>query len=257
MMNDLRPAIDREYADLTFTDDMRLDALRLMRQPERSPMKKPFALALSLLMLLTSAATGFAAGAHLPTIEDFIARLIPGNAWHDRVNVPVDAQAIVTPAKLRHTSLLADIEIPQIYLCEDKLYILARITPRDERALIYTESALPVTLDGQALRYFDLYNQSDMTLLKFAGFDLNPQSGRSGSQPRCDMAYLYHEGEIDPESKTLTLLTVYEWQDGLLPLGTEFTLQAGFILENSRTHELEWNVLFAQAPALRPAAQPE
>ncbi len=250
--HDLQALVDQELADLTWTDTQRIDTLRLMHQPERRPMKKTFALALTLIVMLASTLTAFAAGANLLTIQDFIARLIPGDPYTDRVIVPVDDAAVITPAKLRHTSQLADVEITQVYLHEGKLYIVSRITPKDDSTVIYTDSALPMTLDGKEMRYFDLYQRDDLTLLEFAGFDLTPNEGGTGSLPRYDMAFLYNEGEIDPETRVLTLLTVYEWQDGLLPLGTDFTMQAGFVVENSRTHVIEWNVLFADMPPLNP-----
>ncbi len=250
--HDFQALVDQELTSLQWTDAQRLNTLRLMHQPERKPMKKTFVLALTVVLLLASTLTAFAAGANLPTIQDFIARLIPGDPYHDRVNVPVDAQAIVTPANLRHTSQLADVEITQVYLHDGKLYIISRITPKDVNTIIYTESALPVIMGGQEMHYFDLYKQDDLTLLEFVGFDINPHEGSTGYQSHYDMSFLYNEGEIDPESKTLTLLTVYEWQENLLPLGTQFTMQAGFIVENSRTNAWEWNILFADMPELVP-----
>ncbi len=249
--NEFRQLVDREFASLEWTDEQRMNTLRLMRQPERNIMKKKLitGIAIAMTILLTSL-TAFAAGMNIITIHDMLAGLSDQDLRESEIIVPVDENKVASAYHTRHTSDLVDVEITQLYLSGERLYLTASITPTGKDTLVYHEPSLPLTLDGQEMRYFDLYRQKDLTLLNIFCLDIDWEDMAFSDTRPGDVELLYSTAIHDEATLGMTLLCVYEWPDTLHALEAGFRLQASFVVKNARTNNLEWNVLFADVPRM-------
>lgn len=248
---DFRQLVDREFAPLEWTDEQRMNTLRLMRQPERKIMRKKLiaGVAIALAILLTSV-TSFAAGMNLVSIRDILSGLNNLDSWDKRIIVPVDENKVASAIRTRHTSELVDVEVTQLYLSDEKLYVTAQITPKARDTLIYHEQSLPLTMNGQEMRYFDLYKQKDLALLSIAYIDIDWEDMAFSDTRPGEIELLYTTAVHDEETLGMTLMCVYSWPEHLHALEAGYHLQASFVVDNARTNELEWNVLFADVPRM-------
>ena len=248
---DFRQLVDREFAPLEWTDEQRMNTLRLMRQPERNIMRKKLiaAVAIAMALLLTSV-TAFAAGLNIVTIRDMLSRMNQQGLKEADIIIPVDDNKVATPYHTRHTSDLVDVEITQLYLADNKLYLTAGITPKAKDTLVYHEPSLPLTLDGQEMRYFDLYKQEDLTLLNIFYLDIEWEDMAFTDTRPGEIELLYTSAVHDEASMGMTLLCVYSWPEHLYALEAGYHLQASFMVKNARTNDLEQNVLFADIPRM-------
>ncbi len=247
--NDFARLADEALAPLVWTDQQRLDTLRLMRQPERTPVKKRLILRVLSAQLLAGLATAVALGRNSASLMDFFND--PDNYVAAVIAVPVDAGAVVTPANPRHTSRLVDATITQMYLHEDLLYIVTHLTPKEANTVLYASNVDEVIVDGSSLRYFDLYRREDMTILSCLGLTLNWDDLAGAYTPDGEITILVQRALPDTEGFGLTLLTVCEVPEELPQLRCGgYTLQAEFVLHNVRTGEHEPNVIFVDVPEM-------
>lgn len=252
--NDFRQLVDREFAALEWTEEQRMHTLRLMRQPERNIMKKRFiAIVAIALMIVLTAVTAFSAGRNIVTIQDFFSGMGNRDARDARFVVPVEAFKVASAGNTRHTSELVDVEVTQLYLSDEKLYLTAVITPRNSNTLVYHEQSLPLTLDGQEMRYFNLYQQEELALLRIDHIDIDWEDMAFADTRPGEIELLYTTAVHDEETLGMTLMCVYSWPEHLHALEAGYHLQASFVIKNARTNKLEWNVLFTDVPRMERA----
>lgn len=249
--DDFRQLVDREFAPLEWTDEQRMNTLRLMHQPERTIMRKKLTIgiAIALALVLTSV-TSFAVGMNIVTISDILSRLNNLDSWDARILVPVDESKVADAYHTRHTSDLVNVEVTQLYLSDEKLYLAAHITPKAKNTLVYHEMSLPLTMDGKEMRYFDLYRQDDLTLLSISQFDIDWEDMAFSDTRPGEIELLYTTAVHDEATMGMTLMCVYSWPEQLHALEAGFRLQASFVIDNARTHTWEWNVFFADVPRM-------
>ncbi len=249
--NDFARLADKALAPLEWTDQQRMHTLRLMRQPERMPMKKKFALCIACtLLLLTGLAGALAVGTYFADLTDFTG---PHNDGYfaQILDVPVVPSAVAVPTNSRHTSRWVDASITQMYLYDGRLYIVTHLTPKEANTVLYDDSVGEVILNGEPVRYFHLYRQDGLTILTSLGLTLNWDDLAGMYTPDGELTLMLQRVLPDSEGCGLTLLNVYEVPEELplLRYGN-YTLQAEFILRNVRTGEYERNVIFTDVPPM-------
>ena len=251
---DFQQLVDREFAPLEWTEEQRMSTLRLMRQPERKIMKKKLVAFVAIaLMIVLTAVTSFSAGRNIVTIRDFLTGMDDQNVRDARIIVPVEEDKVASAGRTRHTSELVDVEVTQLYLSDEKLYLTAVVTPKHKDTLVYHEQSLPLTLGGQEMRYYDLYQQEDLTLLRIDYIDIDWEDVAFADTRPGEVDLIYSKAVHDEETMGLTLMCVYSWPSHLHTLEAGHFLQGSFVLTNARTHDLEWNVLFADVPQMERA----
>ena len=245
--NDFRELVDREFSALEWTDAQRLCALRQMNKEEHPVMKRKAITALVLILsIVVMSATALAVTVGLPTIQQLINQSDRRTSEYDYEPFTIVTEAVVTPGNQRHTSQLMDVSLTQAYMTTEALYLTLHVKPAAVDAILWHDS-VPLVMNGQEQRYFDLYRQEELTLLGCSGFTLHsPYTDASGYCLQTD----YAEARREPEDMGITYLLAYPLpEDELLPLNGN-TVMCKFIVTDQRSHEWEFNALFFDLPKM-------
>lgn len=246
---DFQQLADHEFAQLTWTDQQRLDTLCKMQKTQRPVMKRNFTVMLAAaLLLLAITGTAMATGLSIPTLREFFTRnaiYLPAFGYTPPT---FDETSVVTPTGYRHTSNLVDVAVDQVYLTDEALYFTIHFSAKNPDTLLFDVFHNSILLDGEQKRYWDLWDRKDLTLLRVSAVTMDDLDGA---------APLGHLDSIDsyrdPETGAATLMFAYKHHEDLSSTDalSNSTLMLRFEVENLRNQTFEWNVLFIDLPAMK------
>lgn len=235
---DFQQLVDREFAQLEWTDQQRMDTLRQMNKEDRPVMKRKFYVVIvAAMLLLTIAGTAVAAGLNITSIQEFLTQLS-----HP---VPVDEALLETPIRQRHTSELMDITVEQMYLTDERLYFTLHFTPRDAKTLLFPCGSSSITLDGKEVRYWDLWD-TNYTLLQLGPMELDDLYTRN---PIVPLGMPQYHQEADGSYTLLCYTADDEIVKQFRTIGGG-QLMLRFYIDNCRDRDREWNVILLDHPHL-------
>lgn len=245
---DFQQLVDREFAQLEWTDAQRMDTLRQMNKEDRPVMKRKFSVVLiAAMLLLTLTGTAVAAGLNITTMKEFFDRYT--HYWQAYgYNTPVLDESKVVQAKgYRHTSNLLDVVVDQMYLTDEALYFTIQYTPKHPNTLLFDGYHKSITLDGEDKDYWELWDRKELMLLWVNGVrieDLN------GDEPVLDC--YYQDSTRDPETGAITQWYMFRdpGQIDYIRSRTGGTMMLRFEVSNLRNYDVEWDVLFVDFPKL-------
>lgn len=198
------------------------------------------------VLLLSLSITALAAGLSIPGLQDFFNR---DNHFEYLFGVPpesIDASAIATPAAQQNTCTLVDMRVEQLYLTDEKLYFTVHYTPKEENTFLFSGSISTVTLDGEEVAYWELWD-TDYHLYSTCRPQLN--------NPDVNEPYRYVEHTAcyrDPETGAITDLYALPYTEAdtalLDPQGGTLTLYCA--IEDLRQNKAERSTLVIDLPPL-------
>ena len=246
--NDFRQLVDHKLAQLTWSDQQRLNTLQKMQKEAQPVMKRKLSVVLvAVVLLLTLTGTAVAAGLNITTMKEFFDRYT--NYWQSYgYKAPVLDEAKVVRAKgYRHTSSLVDIIVDQMYLTDEALYFTIQYTPKAPNTLLFDGYHPSITLDGAEKDYWELWEHQELTLLHINGVQIEDLNGEA---PTLDC--YYSDSTRDPETGAITQWYMFRQPDEInyIRSRTGGTMMLRFEVSNLRNHDVEWNVLFVDFPKL-------
>lgn len=246
---DFQQLVDRNFSQLEWTDQQRLDTLRLMQKEERPIMKrKMITVTIVAMLLLALTGTAVATGLNITSLKEFFERYTAEWSRYGYETPILNEAKIVSPEGYRHTSALVDVTVDQIYETDEALYFTVQYSPKDSNTLLFDGRHNSITLDGEEKRYWRLWDREELSLLNVNGMTLDDLNGIE--QP----IDVYHQDSTrDPETGAITHLYVYkhpEQLDERIRGKLEHTIMLRFQVYNLRSHDLEWNVLFLDLPKM-------
>ena len=244
---DFRQLVDHELAQLTWSDQQRLDTLQKMQKEARPVMKRKLSVAIiAVALLLTLTGTAVAAGLNITTLQEFFDMFHASNV--DGVGIPAQVKdaAVVTPRSYRHTSQLLDITVDQVYLTEESLFLTVHYSPKNPNARLFDWYHKTIIHNGEEKKYWQLWDE-ELTLLLVNGLrrvDLNGIEDADGFD-------LIHATR-DPETGAVTFMYAFKHPELLSEIRScgAHTLMFRFEVNDLATHDLEWNALFIDLPRM-------
>lgn len=237
--NEFQQLVDHEFAALTWTDRQRLDTLQKMSRKEHSPMKHKTALACILVLVMTAMSAALAVTLNITSLAEFF------SGKEHLSHLTLNEDAVVAPVGQRHTSRLMDVSVEQMYLTDETLYFTLHLTPKDDRTLLFPLGANSIIVDGQTVRYFDLWD-TDLTLLQLGPMEIDDLNTRN---PIETMAYPDFRREPDG-SYTLLCSTIDEDTVRYFRTRKGGQLMLRFYIDDCRSRDREWNAVFIDMPAI-------
>ncbi len=249
--------VDHELSQLAWSDQQRMDTLRQMQKEERPVMKRKFSVAIiAVALLLTLTGTAVAAGLTIPSLQEFFNLRTTRAYWYDAVNdtysfydAPVvDESAIARPLAQRHTSQRVNITVDQLYLTDEAFYFTVLFTPKQENALLFDGAHNSIMLDGKEQYYWNLWDRKDLALYSVGSMSIDDLTGRDHPIPLD-----YAESHRDPETGAIASMYAFKNAEDIAMLRSWSggTLMLRFQVQDLRSHDLEWNVLFVDFPRLQ------
>ncbi len=246
---DFQQLVDREFAQLEWTNAQRLHTLQQMHKEERPVMKRKFSVAIIIMaILLSMSVTAVAAGVNLTTLQDFFDLIYVEAALEGNYQpIVIDESAVVKPVSQRHTSALVDVQVEEMYLTNDRFYFTIRYTPKDANTLLFASGVTSVMLDGEEKDYWDLWDHKDLTLLQPYTQSIDDPRGR-----RDPIQLITSQRVRDPETGAITEMFIFPEDEELTELRYRSggTLMLNFTVDNLRNHDMEWNVLYIDFPRI-------
>ena len=246
--NDFRQLVDREFTQLEWTDQQRMDTLRQMNKEDQPVMKRKLVVVIvAAMLLLTFTGTAVAAGLNITSLKEFFNRYTAFWGAYG-YEAPVLDEAKIAQAKgCRHTSNLVDIIVDQMYLTDEALYFTVQYLPKDPNALLFDGYHNSIMVDGEEKDYWELWDHKELSLLSVNGFTIDDLTG---DEPLLN-AY-YRDSTRDPETGAITqwyMIRSTEQIDYIHP-NNSGTMMLRFQVSNLRNHDVEWNVLFIDFPRM-------
>lgn len=247
---DLQQLIDREFAQLEWTDTQRMHTLQQMHNKEERPiMKRKLIVTLvAAMLLLTLTSTAVAAGLNITTLQDFFDLIYVEVALEgDYQPIVIDKSAVVKPVSQRHTSALVDVQVEEMYLTNDRFYFTIRYTPKDANTLLFAPGVTSIMLDGEEKDYWDLWDHKDLMLLEPITQSIDDPRGR-----RDPFQLLTSDRVRDPETSAITEMFIFPEDEELTELRHRDggTLMLNFNVFNLSNHDIERNVLYIDFPRI-------
>lgn len=245
---DFQQLVDREFAQLEWTDQQRIHTLRKMNKEDRPVMKRKFVVVIvAAMLLLTLTGTAVAAGINSFSLQDFFDQLSANRVFDGYPAPIIDQSAVVTPVSQRHTSALVDAQVEQMYLSNETLYFTIRYTPKAANTLLFGSGVTSVMLDGEEKDYWDLWDCKDLTLLQPYTDSIDDPQGR-----RDPIQLLTSNRVRDPETGAITEMFIFPEAEELTELYVRNggTLMLNFLVFNLRNHQIERNVLYVDFPSI-------
>lgn len=236
--------VDREFAQLEWTNQQRMDTLRQMNKEDRPVMKRKFFVVLvAAMLLLTLTGTAVAAGITSFSLQDFFDQWRVDEGYKTPI---IDQSAVVTPVSQRHTSALVDVQVEQLYLSNEALYFTIRYTPKDANTLLFGRIT-SVIVDGEEKDYWDLWDRKELTLLDAGSVSIDDPRGRYEPIP-----LIAYDCVRDPETGAITEMYAFRDIEKLTRLRayTGDTLMLRFRVFNLANHDREWNVIYVDCPQM-------
>ena len=254
---DFQQLVDYEFQQLEWSDQQRLDTLRQMNKEERPVMKRKLStVIIAVALLLTLTGTAVAAGLSIPSLQEFFNLRTTKSYWYDAVNdkysfyeAPVvDESAISRPLGQRHTSQRVNVTVDQLYLTDEAFYFTVLYTPKQETTLLFDGAHNSIMLDGKEQYYWNLWDRKELALYSIGSMFIDDLTGRD--RP---IALDYGESRRDPETGAIASMYAFKNAEDIAMLRSwdGGTLMLRFQVQDLRSHDLEWNVLFVDFPRLQ------
>ena len=244
---DFRELMDREFAQLEWTDRQRMDTLRQMNKEEQPVMKRKLIVTIiAAMLLLTLTGTAVAAGMNIISLKEFFDRYTAEWSTHGYKLLAINESNVVTPEGYRHSSNLVDVTVDQLYLTDEALYLTVHYAPKQPNMLLFSGNLTSIVLEGKEYRYYHLWD-TDQSLMQISSLSICSINGTG------DPVYANYTDSIrSPETGTITEMYVFKHPEDISPvevLGSS-TIMLRFQIGNLRNHDVEWDVLFIDLPQM-------